>query len=417
MDDPSRPETYTGCDLSFLPGRNVHVRSFGCALNLADSLRLEKRIQAQGGRIVPEEEAEAVVVNTCTVVGRTEREVMRFLRRNSDKDLYVMGCMAILQEAEIRTACQPVILTDSVLNSSAHSLSAKLNEAIGLVPIARGCDQSCTYCMAQRARGRLRSEPLSIVRQAVKDLAEAGVREIQITAQDVSAWGMDIHNRLPLVLDSILSLPGQFRLRLGMMNPATLIPIADELLPRYRHSKMYAFAHLPVQSGSDPILQKMGRGYCAEDFLDLVSRLRKSVPGIWIATDVIAGFPGETEDDFAQTLDLICSIQPNKVNITRFSPRPGTVAAIFPDTLERTKKNRSRRLSRLAERICLENNHPWIGREVEGVVVERIKAGSVVCRTPEYRSVVIQRDLPLGSDVRVRITGARVHYLTGTLLS
>jgi threonylcarbamoyladenosine tRNA methylthiotransferase CDKAL1 len=418
MEDRSCPETtHTRGELPFLPGRNVHVRSFGCALNRADSLRLERLIQAQGGRIVREEEAEAVVVNTCTVVRRTEREVMRFLRRNADKELYLMGCMAILQEATIRTACQPVILTDSILNSSTYSLSARVNEAIGLVPIARGCDRSCTYCIAQRARGRLRSEPLFVICRAVKELAEAGVREIQITAQDVSAWGMDTNNRLPFLLDSILSLPGPFRLRLGMMNPATLIPIADQLLPLYRHHRMYAFAHIPVQSGSDPILQKMGRGYCAQDFLHLVSRLRKSVPGIWIATDVIAGFPGETEEDFAQTLDLIGRIRPNKVNITRFSSRPGTVAATFPDTLERIKKDRSRRLSRLADRICLENNHPWIGREVEGVAVERIKTGTIVCRTPEYRSVVIQRDLPLGSNVRIRITGARVHYLTGTLLS
>jgi threonylcarbamoyladenosine tRNA methylthiotransferase CDKAL1 len=406
-----------GSVLSSLAGRKVHIRSFGCALNQADSLRIAALLRICGAIIVPEHQAEALVVNTCTVIQKTEREVLRFLLRHADKEVYTMGCMAAVQDEEIRSVCRPVIIPPSVLDSPSTPSGVRVSDIIGLVPIARGCYGECTYCVARRARGTLRSESMAGIYKAVGDLAAAGVREIQITAQDVAAWGMDRRSTLPRLLETILSLPGHFRLRLGMMNPATLIPILDDLLPFYWHQKMYAAAHIPVQSGSNPVLKRMGRDYCARDFLDLIQKLRETVPEIWVATDVIVGFPGESEEDFVRTLDLIREVRPNKVNITRFSPRPGTVAASLPDILERTKKERSRRLSRLAERICMENNHPWIGREVPVVVVERIKAGTVVCRTPDYRSVVIREELPLGSEISVRIIGTRIHYFIGTRIS
>ncbi len=413
QDRPPVHAPETGSWPASLTGRSVFVRSFGCALNQADSLRMEAWIRACGGVITAEDRADVVVVNTCTVVGRTEREVLRFLRRNNDKELYVMGCMATLQEQEILKVCRAEWVPPISLDTPAVPLGVRINEAIGLIPIARGCQGECTYCIARKARGALHSEPAGRILRAVRDLTKGGVREIQLTAQDVAAWGQDLDQNLPSLLRSILSLPGRFHLRLGMMNPATLMPLVDELLPLFKHPKMYACAHLPVQSGADPILSRMGRRYQARDFLDLVQVLRERVPQIWIATDVIVGFPGESEDEFEHTLDLIRTVRPNKVNITRFSPRPGTAGASFPDILERTKKERSRRLSRLADQICSEINHSWLEKEVQVFVVEHIKAGTAVCRTPEYRSVVIPEELPLGSEVRVRITGARTHYLTG----
>jgi threonylcarbamoyladenosine tRNA methylthiotransferase CDKAL1 len=399
--------------LQALAGRKVYIRSFGCALNHADSVRMEALIRDHGAIIAKEDQAEAVVVNTCTVVKKTEREVLRFLHRHADKELYVTGCMAAIQKGEICSVCQPVCISPSFLEPCPISLAGRVNEVIGLVPIARGCRGQCAYCIAQIARGPLRSEPIDAICGAIRQLTDVGIREIQLTAQDISAWGMDRQENLPFLLEKILSLPGRFRLRMGMMNPATLLPFVNELIPLFRHEKMYAFAHVPVQSGSDQVLQKMGRGYSAQDFLDLVHTLRNNIPDIWIATDVIIGFPEETEQDFQKTLDLIVQVRPNKVNITRFSPRPGTVAATLPDILERTKKERSRRISRLANRICLENNRLWKGRVVPVVAVEHIKPGTVVCRTPHYRSVILQENIPLGSDACVRITGAEIHYFTG----
>jgi threonylcarbamoyladenosine tRNA methylthiotransferase CDKAL1 len=270
--------------------------------------------------------------------------------------------------------------------------------------------------MARQARGALRSEKVNEICRAVRILVDGRVREIQLTAQDMSSWGIDRRRTLPYLINKILSIRGQFRLRLGMLNPTTLIPQVDELLPCYQHKKMYAFAHIPVQSGSDSILAAMNRGYTAQDYMDLVRQMREHVPHMWITTDVIVGFPGETSDDFYQTLRLIEYIRPNKVNITRYSPRPGTDAAKLPDMLERDKKERSREMSRLADRLCNENNRPWIGKLVPVVAVEHIRPGSVVCRTPEYRSVIVKEDTSLGSTGYARITGARTHYLMGEMI-
>jgi threonylcarbamoyladenosine tRNA methylthiotransferase CDKAL1 len=415
MDDFSVRQVLKGEDpLSDLGGKNVFIRSFGCALNHADGLRMEELIRNHGAIITEEKEADAVVVNTCTVVKRTEREVLRFLRSHVDKEILVMGCMAAIQSDEIRSVCYSRFLPPYLLDSSEVSLGGKVNEVTGLVPIARGCRGECTYCVARRARGRLQSELPYNICWAVRDLAAAGVREIRVTAQDVSSWGMDYHENLSDLVRQMLALPGRFRLRLGMMNPATLIPIVDEMVAFYRHERMYAFAHVPVQSGSDQVLSLMKREYSAQDFLDLIQVLREGVPDIWIATDVITGFPGETEAHFKETLDLIEKVRPNKVNVTRYSSRPGTAAAAFPDVLERTKKERSRSISRLADHICVENNRSWIGKIVPVVAVEQIKPGTVVCRTPSYRSIVIREDLPLGFEGFVRITGAKIHYFTGT---
>jgi threonylcarbamoyladenosine tRNA methylthiotransferase CDKAL1 len=415
MKVPFRDALREGRDpLPNLAGMKVFFRSFGCALNQADNLRARELIKSQGGIMAEEGEAEAVVVHTCTVVKRTEREVLRFLRQHRNKTLVVLGCMAALQEEEIRSVCRPAFVAPSLVGMVPAPLEVRVNEATGLVPIARGCRGSCTYCMAKRARGNLQSETCEAITSAIRNLASSGILEIQLTAQDVSSWGLDRHSTLPRLISRLLSLPHRFRIRLGMMNPATLIPLADELLPLYRHENMYAFAHIPVQSGSDRMLEVMQRGYDARDFINLVRLLRENVPNMWIATDVIVGFPGETEEDFLDTLQLLERIRPNKVNITRFSSRPGTMAADLPDILERTKKERSRRISQLADRICMENNLPWVGRTVHAVVVERIKPGSVVCRTPQYRSVVLQEEIPLGTAGIARINGARTHYFTGT---
>ncbi|MDD1672938.1 MAG: MiaB/RimO family radical SAM methylthiotransferase [Methanomicrobiales archaeon] len=398
-------------------GKTVFIRSFGCTLNLADSLRIEAVIRQKGGIITGEADAaEAVVVNTCTVVNRTEHEVLRFLRQHANKELYVLGCMATLQEKVIRSVCHPVFLPSSLLEAST-TLGVRLNGVIGVIPIARGCRGRCTYCMARRARGTLHSETCGDICRAVSDLMAQGVREIQLTAQDVSSWGLDRGQTLPHLLERIITLPGNYRLRLGMMNPTTLIPLVNQLLPLLESEKMYAFAHLPLQSGSNLVLRAMGRGYTTQEFLDVIRLLRDHIPDIWVATDVIVGFPKETEEDFQKTVHLIERVRPNKVNITRYSARPGTPAALRPDILERTKKERSRKMSLLAELICKENNQSWIDRVVQMVVVERIKPGSVVGRTSHYRSVVMREDLPLGTEGYARITGAKIHYFTGSCIS
>jgi MiaB/RimO family radical SAM methylthiotransferase len=243
--------------------------------------------------------------------------------------------------------------------------------------------------------------------------AEAGASEIQITAQDVSAWGLDCGLSLDELLGGIKKIPGQFMVRVGMMNPATAKRNTDDLIEAFSDDRIFKFVHLPVQSGSDKILEKMGRGYIVAEFEDIVFRFRRRFPGITIATDLIVGFPDETETDFMMSLDLIERVRPNKVNITRYSPRPFTGLLAGKDHPDSVKKDRSRRANHHAERMYTILNKPYLGKEVPFLVTEKIRKGSVMARTPAYLGIVIYEDLPAGFEGRAILEKDHRYFFTG----
>ncbi|NYT06157.1 MAG: radical SAM protein, partial [Methanomicrobiales archaeon] len=175
----------------------------------------------------------------------------------------------------------------------------------------------------------------------------------------------------------------------------------------------FSFAHLPVQSGSDAVLAAMQRGYRAEDFETIVDAFRKRLADIRISTDCIVGFPGETDADAAATIELLARTRPTKVNITRYSARPGTRAALLYDMPDWIKKERSRALTRAANALCDAENERMAGRELDVIVTERQRPGTCIARDAAYRNIVIARDLPPGTLLRVAVTGHKRHYLTG----
>jgi MiaB/RimO family radical SAM methylthiotransferase len=245
----------------------------------------------------------------------------------------------------------------------------------------------------------------------VERLAAAGAYEIQLTGQDVSAWGMDIGQDLADLLEQIAGAQGDFRLRVGMMNPATAGRIIDRLAPAFAHEKIFGFVHLPVQSGSDAVLSSMNRGYTASVFEEVVAAFRAEIPDVRVSTDIIAGFPTEGCREFDETLEMIGRVRPTKVNITRFSVREGTPAARYHDLPDWVKKERSRALTRLTERIYDEENLRWCGRDLPVLVTEQKKDGTVIARDATYQNIVIPEEIPLGTRLRVTVTGHRRHYL------
>ena len=257
------------------------------------------------------------------------------------------------------------------------------------------------------------SFPWEEVVDQTRKLVQAGACEIRITAQDVSAWGLDHGGDLPDLLSRICEVPGDFSLRLGMMNPATLLPLLPRLVRSFREDKVFKFLHVPVQSGSDAVLAGMQRRYSVDDFERIVTVFREEFPSIYIMTDLICGFPGETEEDVEKTIDLLYRVRPNKVNITRYSWRPLTPLPRSGDMPDRIKKDRSRLLLKHSTMIYHRLNREWIGRTVPVVVTERIREGSVSARTPEYHNVILPEDLPRGFRCTARITGERTYYLIG----
>jgi threonylcarbamoyladenosine tRNA methylthiotransferase CDKAL1 len=230
-----------------------------------------------------------------------------------------------------------------------------------VVNLAEGCNGSCSYCIVRKARGRLKSRRAEDVALKVGKLAAFGTAEVQISTQDTAAYGSDIGTNLGQLLERLVQISGDFMLRLGMMNPNSALLIKDQLLRAYQSPKIYRFLHIPVQSGSDRILRSMGRRYTATNFLEVVRAFRSAHPKITIITDVIVGYPGETDGDFIETLDLVKRLQPDKVNITRFSARPGTPAARLYDMPDRIKKDRSREMTRLRMKIVAQRNQRYKG--------------------------------------------------------
>ena len=400
--------------LDALRGRSVYIETYGCRYNFGDTAKLVEILRHYGGTIVEDpDEADAIIINTCTVVGPTERRMLRRLARFRDHDLYVTGCMPGVQREAILAVCSPTIIPPETIHELYRSVGTVAGGGIGIVQLAQGCAGKCTYCITRFARGSLKSFPTEEILAQVRAFVQAGTFEIQLTAQDVSAWGMDTGHTLPELLAAIDGIPGHHRIRVGMMNPATVKGQTRELVDAFSGDHIFRFIHLPVQSGSDAVLARMGRGYTVAEFEEIVRSFRKRYPGITVATDMIVGFCGETEADFSASLDLIRRVKPAKVNVTRYSRRPFTPLAREKDYPDHVKKDRSRTMNALAEEVYASLNAVQLGKTVPFMVTETLRKGSVMARSPEYTGIVIREDLPVGFRGEAILSQDRKYFFIG----
>ena len=408
------------------------VETYGCTMNQGEGDMLARRLRSLGHEVVGTPgEAELVVLNTCTVIKETETRMLRRMAELSGqgKRLMVVGCMASVQPGDIvKNAPQALIiaprdysgfdgLVEENFGRGDHLITLiQPSPTTAVLPIAQGCIGACSYCITKQARGTLTSyEPGEIIRTATASV-KAGARELLVTAQDTACYGFDRGTKLSALLSQISGLEGEFMVRVGMMNPDNLARIIDPMVKAMTSPKIYQFIHLPVQSGSDAVLEAMNRGYTAQQYVALIERLKTALPSITIATDVITGFPGETEDDHNLTVRLLNEVRPDVVNVTRYSPRPGTPAAKAKNQVVGwVSKERSRELTKLRFSIAKEIHDGMIGTSEEVLITEIGKAGSMIGRTSAYRPVVIHGNLPLGSRHNVTITGAEPTYLLGRI--
>jgi len=417
----------------------VYVESFGCSQNQGEGAAIARDLASRGHELAAAPAgADVGVLVTCGVIGPTENRMVRRWQALSARipRVVVTGCLVPLRCDQMvgpgreRTTFVPIgeqshlpALLDSWSYERPTSLP-RVGTDLGLpvrpvaeeVVIAQGCTSGCTYCFSRLARGRLSSVPIPEVVRRVNDALARGVREIRLTGLDTAAWGEDLSGpeRLPELLRSVSGMPGDFRVRVGMMSPQSLQPLLDSYLETLSAGAAYRFLHLPLQSGSDRVLEAMRRGYRAEEFRRQAEAARRRMPDLHLATDVIVGFPGESEEDFQATTELLESVGPETVNVTRFSPRPGTPAARLPALPPRVAKRRSRAAAELRHRISRSRLERWIGLETVGRVLEHGPGTSSVARLGNYLPVVLDRRLPLGSDVELRVEGARSTYLLGT---
>jgi MiaB/RimO family radical SAM methylthiotransferase len=321
--------------------------------------------------------------------------------------------MVNVQREAILAVCLPTIIHPETIHNAYRSLGTVAGGSVGIVQLAQGCAGSCTYCITRFARGPLKSFREEEILAQVQAFVKAGTIEIQLTAQDVSAWGMDSGQSLPDLLATLDRIPGNHRIRIGMMNPATVKGQARELIDAFSGQHIFRFIHLPVQSGSDAVLARMGRGYTVAEFEDIVRLFRKRYPGITVATDMIVGFCNETEADFSASLDLIRRVKPAKVNVTRYSQRPFTPVAREKDYPDAVKKDRSRILNFVAEEVYTSLNAVQLGKTFPFIVTETLRKGSVMARTPEYTGIVIREDLPVGFSGNAILRQDRKYFFIG----
>jgi threonylcarbamoyladenosine tRNA methylthiotransferase CDKAL1 len=413
------PETRCGniSDIDILEmfrDKSVFIETYGCRYNFGDTAKLVEILKHKGSTLVDSaKEADAVIINTCTVVGTTERRMLRRLSRFREYDLYVTGCMPAVQREAIFAVCTPSIISSETIREAYRSIRTVAGEGVAIVQVAQGCLGRCTYCLTRIARGPLKSFTEYEILAEILAHANAGTPEIQITAQDISCWGRDIGKSLPFLLKSIDDIPGRFMIRVGMMNPATVKGMLDDLIEAFASDRIFKFVHIPAQSGSDAILDRMGRGYTVADFEEIITAFKKRYPEITLATDMIVGFPGETKEDFSKSLELIDRVRPNKINITRYSRRPFTPLFLGEDCPDWVKKDRSRIMNSRAEQIYASINTGYLEKQVPIIVTETIKSGSVMARSPDYRGIVIHENLPLGYEGHAILKKDRKYFFIG----
>jgi len=404
--------------LKALSKRHIFIETYGCRYNFGDTAKLVEVLKQKGSTIVGSADiADAVVINTCTVVGPTERRMLRQISQYRDRDLYVTGCMPEVQREAIFSVCTPKFISPENIREEYRKIMTVTGGGPGIVQIAQGCLGQCTYCLTRLARGPLQSFSQEEIVSQIQAFVRSGVPEIQLTAQDVSAWGRDCGCTLPELLTAINDIPGRFMVRVGMMNPSTVNYCLDELTGVFAGDHIFKFVHIPFQSGSDAVLTRMGRGCTVAECEGIVSAFRKRFPDITIATDMIVGFPKETAEDFSRSCDLIERVRPNKVNITRYSSRPFTPISSEKDFPDSVKKDRSRFLNARAEQIYAVLNRPHIGTVMPFIVTETIRKGSVMARTSNYTGIVLNEDLHMGHEGKAVITEDRRYFFIGKLVS
>lgn len=407
-------EFHQDAGLERLFGRRILIETYGCRYNFGDTAKLVEVLKHHGSSLVSnEDEADVIVINTCTVVGPTERRMLRRLAKLSDREVSVTGCMPAVQLDAIRAVCNPVVIVPDSIQQYYRQVNTVASGETGIVQVASGCQGRCTYCITRLARGNLRSFSSGEIRDQVLAFAGCGTAEIQLTAQDVSAWGRDLGRTLPELLSDLSDISSPAMLRVGMMNPATVLDILDDLVDAFSCDRIFRFIHLPIQSGSDRILARMGREYSVAEYEEIVRAFRRRFPDISLMTDMIVGFCGETEDEFMESLALIDRIRPNKVNITRYSRRPMTPLSHEKDFPDFVKKDRSRVMHARAEKIYTEINRPLIGTTIPVVVTEILRPGSVMGRSPAYLGLVLNEDLPVGFQGSARLEKDRKYFFIG----
>jgi len=411
----------------------VYFKTYGCTLNQADTDIMKGIVRNSGHDIVDNrDDANVIIYNTCTVKGATENKIMEEMKEEK-KPFVIAGCIYVNRERILNEIRNPVVVGPYALEKICIAIDAAANgkslwldrqeDKCGImreitapilrIPIQEGCVGNCAFCQTKIARPFLRSYPVKTIKLWIEDGLKKGAKEMQITGMDSGAYGLDNGSSLTGLLKEISGIEGDFKIRLGMINPQHVARFNGELIGLIGSDKFYKFVHAPVQTGSEKICREMNRPHTVGNFVESVEEFRKRIPDISIATDIIVGYAGETEEDFQETIALIEKVRPDVVNLSKFTVRRGTKAASLKQLPTEIIKERSRICSEVVKRVCEERNRRYVGKTVDVLALE--KAEGTKGRTDNYKQVVVRADVELGKTIKVKITDANHGSLFGEI--
>jgi len=406
----------------------VHLKTLGCRLNEAELETWSRGFQSLGHELTQElNEADLVVVNTCAVTGEAVRKSRKLIRRaqrnNPTAKLVVSGCYASLDPAdssgidlvidnkdkdrlvEIATKQLDLHAMPAIATEPGESTLLARGRQRAFIKVQDGCRYRCTFCIVTLARGEERSRPVTEIISEIKELHAGGIQEVVLTGVHVGGYGSDIGSDLFQLIKTILEETTVQRIRLGSVEPWDL---PEKFWSLFENSRLMPHLHLPLQSGADSVLRRMARRCSTADFQQLIEQARQRVPNFCATTDIIVGFPGETDDEWQQTLIFVEQMKFSHLHIFSYSPRPGTKAAELPGHIDReTQKQRSQSLHDLGQSLKQANQQANLGKEFSVLIentTETNEQGDAIWSgyTPNFLRVTIPApaDLALENCIR-----------------
>ena len=428
----------------------VAFHTLGCKVNQYDTQAMLERFRAAGYLVVPfDGEADVYVVNTCTVTGTGDRKSLQIARRlrreHPDSEVILAGCLAQRRGEELlETGARLVLGTQrrgeivSLLEDAVNrgvqlcavsdltketpfeplSIADQEEHTRAILKIQEGCNNRCTYCVIPSVRGPIRSRPVADIAREARRLSEAGFTELVLTGIHLTSYGRDLPEGALLdAIEAVHQAPGVKRIRLGSLEPTVAIQDFANRLAAMK--KVCPQFHLALQSGSDGVLRRMARRYNTRQYLEAVDNLRLAFPDCALTTDILTGFPGETEEEYEETRAMIRQVGYARIHVFPFSPREGTPAAVMPGQLPNAEKERrARALIALGRETAEAYRKRWLGRTAEVLLEEQTDDGQWLGYTPEYIQVTIP-DAPgcrQGALTRVQLAALTLDGMAGTQL-
>ena len=413
----------------------VGYHTLGCKVNQYDTEAMRERFQGAGYETVPfDGEADVFLVNTCTVTGTGDKKSLQLIRRCHrrfpEADIIVTGCLAqrdaeavslpgvalvlgTQRRSEVVTLYERakregrrIVAVDALKGAAFEKLSVRSHaeRTRAVIKIQEGCNRYCTYCVIPYVRGPLRSCPPEEIAEETRSLAAAGFREIVLTGIHLTSYGRDLPGELTIcdAVRAVQSVPGVLRIRLGSLEP---VVVTEQFIAGVRECpKLCPQFHLALQSGSDRILAAMRRRYTAEEFLEACRRLREAFPDAVLTTDIMTGFPGETEADFEETERVARAAGFARMHVFPYSERKGTRAAALPDSVPvRVREERAARLIAVGKELENQALQSFLGRHVRVLVEESGEEGCGAGYTEGYlRAAVLGKCVP-GEEITARV--------------